>query len=352
MQKKIIISLTLAALATIANTTMANEVRESVTNDVALSGQEKSTSKLSKDNKNKPAENDKNVGTFAIKNAVNSQNELNLELAQSPTRQQRQAILAKEDIELKKATGPKKGVKAASMPGIGVMPGDTPELENVVLSVTSKRTELVRVSASLTNRISTPFKNPRAILLEGGSSVEAVGQSLYFAPNNDTKPVSLYVTGGGDNDPVISLTLIPTHDLPPQTIILQMDGKETGYFAGGENTGRNDDVRSPVYTEKITAILRLIALGKTPSGFALAPLPKSDVNLGLVTAIPTQRYSGSNMDVYRYVVKANSNQELEMEEAAFWTKGVRAVAFFPSSIVAPNKDTEVLIVADKTSSLR
>lgn len=241
------------------------------------------------------------------------------------------------------------GQQAMPLPGLGVVPGTKPEQKNNVLRVNSDKTEIVRVSGSLTNRISTPFAFPKAIFLNGNVTVEPEGQSLYISTGDSLEPVSLFVTGDGENDPVISLTLVPTYDLPPQIIVLQLDDNEYSQARSNNSLERAEDARSPIYTERIVGVLRQIALGETPAGFAKGDLPLAALNLGPVAAIPLSRYSGQNFDVYRYRIEALVNYQVELEEAAFWQDGVRAVSFFPSAVVGPNRPTEVFVVADKSA---
>lgn len=254
-----------------------------------------------------------------------------------------------EPLKLPPPTGARKGVPSINLPGVGTMPGSAPELQNNVIRVTTDRTEIVNVSGTLTNRIATPFANPKAIMLEGAATVQAVNQSLYVALNGSPTPISLYVTGAGANDPVVSITLVPK-SMPPQTIVLQMDGAQSGGANGNVST-REENVRSEVYTERIVATLRSLALGKVPPGFAEGRLPSSAANMGSVIALPISRFSGPSFDVYRYRVNTVRSQAVEMEESAFWTKGVRAVAFYPTAIVKPGVPTDVFVVADKSATV-
>jgi conjugal transfer pilus assembly protein TraK len=235
------------------------------------------------------------------------------------------------------------------LPGLGVLPGATqPEFENNVIRVTPSRTEVVNVSATLMNRIATPFAAPKAIMLDGAGTVTAQGQSLFVALNGSPDPVSFYVTGSDPNDPTYSLTLVP-QSMPQQTIVLQMDGAAMSGGVGA-SVGRDDNPNSPIYTEKIISILRSVALGKTPEGFVEGRLPSAVGNFGAFTAIPLSRVSSSTYDVYRYRLVTESETTIELNEAAFASQGVRAVAFFPSALIARNVPTEVYVVADKQAT--
>lgn len=246
------------------------------------------------------------------------------------------------------AAGAVRGVEAQTLPGVGVMPGGSPELQNNVIRVSSDRTSIVNISGTLTNRIATPFEKPKAILLDGRAAIKAVGQSLYIALNGDPAPISLYVTGGGANDPVVSLTLVPK-SVPPQTVVLQMDGPASPSFAG-EADGHRSEYKDGSYSQQIIGVLRSLALGRVPQGYAEGMLPKSVANLGNVVAIPLARYSGPMFDVYRYRIETVVNGEIEMEESAFWTKGVRAVSLFPSGVVSKGNPTQVFVIADKSAT--
>lgn len=247
-------------------------------------------------------------------------------------------------------TGYQVGAETMALPGLGVLPGNAKsELQDNVIRVTSNKTEVIDISATLTNRIATPFPAPKAILLDGGATVQAEGQSLYIALDGSPNPVALYVTGSEPNDPVVSLTLMP-HSLPPQTIVLQLDGLDK--TIGGSSTDvQGASPNSPIYTERLVGIMRSVALGQTPEGFVKGLLPTAAADFGSFVAVPLARFSSSDYDVYRYRLVTNSVNTIELDEASFATKGVRAVAFFPSALIAKNVPTEVLVIADKKATV-
>ncbi|WP_431798252.1 type-F conjugative transfer system secretin TraK (plasmid) [Cupriavidus metallidurans] len=237
-------------------------------------------------------------------------------------------------------------VPAQNLPGLGTMPGDTQVYKPQVVRVSPDRNEVINVSSGLPNRIATPFANPQAI--DGQSAdveVKAVGQSLYVTMKTD-RSVALYVTGDKPNDPVVSLTLVPK-SLPAQTITLQLDkpAASTGAVLGDEERGAD----SSVYTDRLRYVLRQIALGKVPEGFSDGVLPKSVARMGPVIAYPLTRYSGPTYDIFRYRIEASADS-VDLDEGAFYTDGVRAVAFFPYAALRKGESTEVFIVSDKTES--
>ena len=240
-----------------------------------------------------------------------------------------------------------KPVEAQPLPGLGVLPGIREEQKTNVIRVSSDRNEIVYVSYLLPNRISTPFADPQSIdQQKQDADISPVGQSLYVTMKNPEKPVVIYVTGSEPNDPVISLTLVPK-DIAPQTIVLQLDKAAAGTNGKGE---ADHAPESNVYTDQLRYVLREAALGKTPEGFSEGNLPASVASIGSVIAYPKVRYSGPNYDIYRYTLEGTTDADEELDEGTFYTDGVRAVSFFPTSTLRKGTRTSVFIVSDKSAT--
>lgn len=241
--------------------------------------------------------------------------------------------------------------KAMALPGLGEMPGAADERENNVVRSTSTATEIVEVSSRFMNRISTPFKEPRMIHAESEEvmKVQKDGQQLYVTLGDVTRPIAAHITGSEPNDPVFSLSLVPK-DIAAQVLVLQLDGSQS--VSGGFGTAPDKRALSPVYIEKITGVLRAVALGATPTGFSAGRLPLASVNYGSFSAAPLMRYSGPEFDVYRYRLTTQGTATIEMQEESFYSKGVRAVAFFPTALLGANSPTDVFVVADKSATAR
>ncbi|MGP4922247.1 MULTISPECIES: TraK domain-containing protein [Pseudomonas] len=240
-----------------------------------------------------------------------------------------------------------KPVEAQPLPGLGVMPGSKEDSRTQVVRVGSDRNEVVYVSGLLPNRISTPFAEPRSIDQQTDDfEISPVGQSLYVTMKPTGKPVALYITGSNPNDPVTSLTLVPK-EMPPQTIVLQLDKAqaETGGNSEGEHAPDSN-----VYTDNIRYCLREVALGKIPEGFSEGLLPSAAANIGNVIAYPKVRYSGPKYDIYRYTILGTTPNDVDLDEGTFYSEGVRAVSFFPTATLRNGKATEVFIVSDKSAT--
>lgn len=242
--------------------------------------------------------------------------------------------------------------RAMVMPGLGEMPGAPDGRENNVVRSTSTATEVVEISSQYMNRISTPFKAPRMIHAESEDVMKVVsdGQQLYVTLGDVTKTIAAHITGSDPNDPVFSLSLVPKN-IEAQVLVLQLDGAG-GSMAGGATGAPDKRAKSPVYVEKITSVLRAVALGATPTGFSAGRLPLAAVSYGSFTAAPLMRYSGPEFDVYRYRLTTQGTETIEMQEESFYSKGVRAVAFFPTALLDANSPTDVFVVADKSATAR
>src|SRR5207249_1261776 len=131
------------------------------------------------------------------------------------------------------------------------------------------------------------------------------------------------------------------------TIVLQLDAPQAAPRAGevGEAAPDNN-----VYTERIRFLMRQIALGKAPEGFVEGALPRAAARIGGLVAMPQTRYSGPTYDIYKYAVENASNEEIEMSEDAFYSDGVRSVAFFPTAVLRKGESTLVFVIADKSAT--
>ena len=111
-------------------------------------------------------------------------------------------------------------VRAQDLPGLGTLPGESPDMRIKSVQVGTDRNERVYISQGQLNKIATPFESPQ-IIDSTGATLKAVGQDLFIQPSGD-KPLTVYITNGGQGQS-IGLTLVPRKDLPAQSIALQLD---------------------------------------------------------------------------------------------------------------------------------
>ncbi|PIV81624.1 conjugal transfer protein TraK [bacterium CG17_big_fil_post_rev_8_21_14_2_50_64_8] len=229
------------------------------------------------------------------------------------------------------------------LPGLGLLPGEKRPMMANVVRVTSHYNEVLYVSAGFPNRISTPFAAPKLI---DNSEVEwqVQGQSLYISPKSAEKPVGIFVTGAGANDPVVSLTLIP-RNIPAQTIILQMD-EDLASAAASSQPGESE---ASSYTDRLRGILRHVVMGKTPAGFSEGLLPVAVGRMDALLVMPEKRYSGQHLDVFKYRVENVGQTEIELAESSFYRDGVRAVSIYPVIKLRKGMSTSVFVLSDKAA---
>lgn len=230
-------------------------------------------------------------------------------------------------------------IKSQNLPGIGEMPGRKDYFKPVVVRTNTTRTEIIDISFEFQNRLSTPFVDPK-IIDQSKADIQKDGQSVYIKPN-DMKPFTIFVTGSGSNDPVVSLTLVPK-SIPSQVILLQTDKSEMPMQMTEE-----DRPTSESYTENVRYIFRQMALGKIPAGYSEAPLPRSVAAIRGLVVKPMTRFSGPAADIYAYRIEGTTNEPVDLQENSFMQKGVRAVSFFPTGTVRRGVATMAYIFATK-----
>jgi conjugal transfer pilus assembly protein TraK len=263
--------------------------------------------------------------------------------APAPVKAVKQSLASKEPVEgvLKSPLAkPKPKILALALPGLGVMPGETSDLKIKTVQVGTDRNELVYISLTQLNKIATPFEAPQAID-SAGATLKTVGQDLYLLPAND-KPLTVYISDGGTGQS-IGLTLVPKANLSAQSIVLQPDARVASARAKSES----DESVPSDYVARINAMIKQLALGKTPTGFTKSKLPRA-VAAGTDLVIePQYKYAGSTYDLFSYKATSKSASPLEMREESFYSEVVRAVAFFPNALLQQGEETMVFVIADR-----
>ncbi len=234
------------------------------------------------------------------------------------------------------------------MPGLANgIPGDPDSAKPNVVLVSLDRAEIIQISADFANRIATPFRAPKATGIVDSEAViiDQAGQSLYVQVKNNM-PVALFITDAAQaNAPVMSVTLVPRPNLPPQTIVLQTQG-----VALGEEKPKASEM-ADTYTGMLRDWLRDAAAGRTPRGFSESSLKGAVGVVGALVVRPLRRYAGSRYDIFHYIIEAGTTvadgAEVEIDEDSFNSEGVRAVAIFPRQRLTRGDMTNVFVVSDK-----
>lgn len=159
---------------------------------------------------------------------------------------------------------------------------------------------LIPISMGQINRIVTPFDRPTIQKLQlNDVKVNVEGNAIYvFTPN--PRPVALYVTEKGDESVAISLSLVPQRIAPVQaTLMLSRklnnaavtSGGVSPMMYGGSETKAKKWEQKDSYVETVRNILRTVALGDLPPGYALG-------NLGSGVSIPNCNFSTGTVQDY------------------------------------------------------
>ncbi len=231
--------------------------------------------------------------------------------------------------------------QTASMPGLGYAPGSVDPGRPMVLHTTNGINEVINVSSQFPNRIVTPFEQPK-VLAPDDVEATIVGNGIYISVG-DQGPHAIYVVDKtGRSSAAVSLTLVP-QAIPPQTIIVEMDGIDKSAGGDAANTANKESS----YEYSLRNLMRTIARDTTPPGYTEETLSVGAAVSNGVRATPRKRYSGSENDIFKYNLVNTSEAVVTLSEEAFATKGVRAVSFFPKVTLAPGEKTDVIILLDK-----
>lgn len=218
-----------------------------------------------------------------------------------------------------------------------------------VHNITSRYGEnhTVSISRNYPNTILTPFADPQ--VYDNGNKthfgLDSYGSNLIVTPrNNQNIWLTIYDLANPRGLPV-TLTLIPKAGMMSQTINVTVE-KSPSEIANGLHPS------SGSFAQKLTNILKSIAMQKLPAGFTVRPL-REKVSLSKdMQTVPVERYSGVEFDVYRYRITNVGNAKFEFDEGseeAFRkiNKRVRAVTSYPQTTLYPGESTDVLILISK-----
>ncbi|EOC0012245.1 type-F conjugative transfer system secretin TraK [Cronobacter turicensis] len=165
---------------------------------------------------------------------------------------------------------------------------------------------LIPISLGQINRIVTPFERPTVQKLKRNDVQVTVEGNAIYAYTSNTSPVALYITEKGDESVAISLSLVPQKIAPVQATLMlsrKLNNASGGFSGatpimyGGSETKARKWEQKDNYVETVRNILRTIALGDLPPGYALG-------NLGGGISIPNCNFStGTVQDYIHYSFK-------------------------------------------------
>lgn len=234
--------------------------------------------------------------------------------------------------------------KSQEMPGLGMMPGSPADYQIKSVRVGADRNELIYISLQQLNKISTPFESPQ-VVDSTGATLKAIGQDIFIKSAN-SEPLTIYISDGG-NGQSIGVTLVPQPNLPAQSIVLVPDRPTV---SGAAASASAPEMVAPDYTGRLIGLTKKLALGAIPQGFTKSRLPRSIANDGKTIFEPLYKYAGSVYDIYSYSIRSVLKEPVELNEESFYSDSVRAVAFYPHTVLQTDELTTVFIIVDRNVS--
>lgn len=220
----------------------------------------------------------------------------------------------------------------------GLSPGKA--IQPLVVTIQPGVTEVIKVARDFPSLLATPFSTPQVV---DGGRVELIyaGSNVYVKPKG-TEPEALFISEKDGNGTVVSLMIVP-ENIPAQQITIQVEGLASANQAIGDQREKRDD-----YVSGLVELMRSVAGNKSPYGYSESRVLDVEAVLGDIVATPDRRFSGSNRDIYRYLLKNKGREALTLSEPSFYSKGVRAVSLVPKIRLAPGDSTFLYILKDKS----
>lgn len=241
-------------------------------------------------------------------------------------------------------SAPKKSARGRGMV-IDIQEGKVRGVHNITSRYGENHT--VEISRNYPNTILTPFADPQ--VYDNGNKtkfgLDNYGSNLIVTPRNNQKIwLTVYDLTNPRGLPV-TLTLIPKPGLMSQTINVTVE-KSPSEMTNGLHPS------SGSFAQRLTNILKSIAMQKLPPGFIVRPLREKISLSENMQTVPVERYVSTEFDVYRYRVTNTGSIKFEFDEGseeAFRriSKRVRAVTPYPNTTLYPGESTDVLILISK-----
>ncbi len=226
--------------------------------------------------------------------------------------------------------------------------GDEPSLKPFVLHTRVGINEVVRLSSSYLNRISTPFADPVLVDISNAAH-KIVGSEVFFMPK-DGEPVGIYIFDKANPSQTISMTVVPVRGIPGQNILVKIENfRALGQLSlteQGQNPSAATADTPADHEGRLTQIMVGAIQGSIP-GFHPVPLEAGVARLEDVSIIPDVVFQGYYLDVYRYELRNDGQRTIALNEGVFYRDGVKAVSFFPLDTVSAGQSTFVFIVSRK-----
>lgn len=218
--------------------------------------------------------------------------------------------------------------------------------------ISGNSTVRARASRQFLNRIVTPFSDP-VVKTTSNVKVEQVGPVLFFALAPDqSEPIVLYVMNKGNELDSVTLMLTPD-DVGPVDLTLTQ-----GMAPNGPNYRFNGDKakqweQSSPFTDTITSLMRQLAMGHVPPGYAFRMIGPGDempsCEQSGLRIVPKQVIDGYDLKGYIGSLTNVSSAPVEFQEQSCAHPGVEAVASWPGPLLQPGESSEVYVVIRRST---
>lgn len=222
-----------------------------------------------------------------------------------------------------------------------------------VIVVTPGRNSVVNVASDHLNRIVTPFNDP-VIHTVDKAKTKTDGNAVYVSLGRDDGPAALFINERGQDDPSISLTLVPK-EVAPREVRLKLDGNWPVTVGGAlvaSSKAAKWEQKQPSYVDLIEKVLRSTALGEIPQGYNMRDYFNYDPQVSCrlpVSIEPRQVLEGSSFMVVISRMTNRSSSPLLVNEEACYRPGVRAVAVWPRVRLEPRQTAELYTVMQRSA---
>jgi hypothetical protein len=236
------------------------------------------------------------------------------------------------------AASPAPGVADAVAPprGKGAAPG--------TVTVGTGGSTYINVSARMMNELVVPYVNPRIVKFlrpSSKASIQQDGSSIYVSTGNEEFIQLIVKNADVPSVPGFSVTLIPVEDIPGQSVVLKTAGGEDA-VSGGASLAAAD------YVDLVRELMREAARETLPGGYARdQQWGGASLLVGPVSGRSLYRAVGTHFAVEYFELVNTGATGVELVEPNFAQKGVRAIAFPDSVVLAPGQSARMVWVRDR-----
>ena len=218
------------------------------------------------------------------------------------------------------------------------------------LTVASGENHVIGISYSHLNRIITPFRNP-VVKTTSLATTTAEGSIVYVATNL-SDPVALFIHDEFQPDVAISLTLVPA-EIPPISTTVTIRGYDPDAVPRitPKVSLATAFEQQHTYLDMLKTLFRDLALGKVPDGYGFQTIQGFDPDMPScmipgVHVIPLQLVTGSSLRVFVGKAQNTGRVVAEIREDSCSGIGLRAVAAWPKTTLAPGEAVELYLALD------